>query len=368
MANTTKQRDSNFELLRLIAMYMIVLIHANVYIGDFMPTPVGAIYNPIINGICNTGVSLFILISGYYGVSFNIKKITKLECKMITYSLLVFGLSLVVYAKTMTDGDKLELLIKSVLPFASRNHWFYSCYILIVLFSGFINRFVDTLDKKSFRTLLMLMLFCFSVLPTCFYFEIVQDNGKGIVQMLMVYLMGRYIRMSETEEKIKMVGVYSKWKLALIIVVVWLINAISFSNPINFGGIYHTLCKDNSITNMILAVSAFLLFKDLKFKSKVINAAAKYIFAVFAMNYILVDMLFEKLIESYTPYHEPSILGVFVMLGASFLVLAGCIIVGIIRDFLLGWLDEKISNGVERAFSEIERLYENTFFKTVHNE
>lgn len=68
-------RNSNHELLRLIAMYMIVFIHANMYLGSFCTGEVRTLFNGVVNGICNIGVSCFILISGYYGVKFNIRKL-----------------------------------------------------------------------------------------------------------------------------------------------------------------------------------------------------------------------------------------------------------------------------------------------------
>ena len=341
-----KERNSNFELLRIISMYMIVLIHANIYLGEFDGGTIAArIYNGVVNGICNTGVSLFILISGYFGVSFNIKKLTRLECKMITYSLIVMGLSLFIYGETMTSGDKLELLGKSLLPFASRNHWFYSCYVLIVLFSGFIEKLIGTMDKKSFGVFLGLMLFCFSVLPTCIYFEIMQDNGKGLVQMFMIYMIGRYIRKYGSdfgrEHKKLIIGCF---------VATWIVNLISFNNPIKVGGIYHTLCKDNSTTNMILAVSLFYLFKDIKIRSKYINVVAYYMFAVFAMNYVLISMTVDFIRDKLPMLTSLGEFGYLMIPAIALLVLVVCVLVGVIRDFLLGCVDVVIAERVERLF------------------
>ncbi|MDE5931219.1 MAG: hypothetical protein K2H40_01875, partial [Lachnospiraceae bacterium] len=81
-------RNPNHELLRLLAMYMIVLIHANMYLRAFCDGYLWTFFNGMVNGICNIGVSCFILISGYYGVKFGVRKFVKMECMMITYSLL----------------------------------------------------------------------------------------------------------------------------------------------------------------------------------------------------------------------------------------------------------------------------------------
>ena len=62
-----KQRDSNLELLRIVAMSMIVIYH--IFVHGISPVYVGSHsiltvwYVPFI-----FGVNLFILISGYYGI------------------------------------------------------------------------------------------------------------------------------------------------------------------------------------------------------------------------------------------------------------------------------------------------------------
>ena len=57
-----QERNSNFELLRIIAMFMIILIHANMYLPIFCPGKSRIFYNGLVNGICNIGVTCFILI------------------------------------------------------------------------------------------------------------------------------------------------------------------------------------------------------------------------------------------------------------------------------------------------------------------
>ena len=66
-----KQRDSNLEILRLLSMYMIVCIHANMFLGNFVSGRMWTFFNGLVNGICNTGVTCFILISGFYGIRFD---------------------------------------------------------------------------------------------------------------------------------------------------------------------------------------------------------------------------------------------------------------------------------------------------------
>lgn len=340
-----KVRNSNLELLRILSMYMIVFIHANMYLGRFCSGVVYLFFNGLVNGICNIGVTCFILISGYYGMQFKMKKLVKMECMMITYSLLETAILYLVYPEQMTGAVLLEAVIKSLFPVITRKYWFYSCYVCLYLLSGFIHRFVEGLSKKEFKKLLLLLLVLFSVFPTVFYFEIMPDNGKGLVSMIMIYLIGRYIR--RYRDIALPVG-----KAMAVFVCLWLINGISHEIPIHFGGIYHHFCKDNSITNIIMAIILFLLFKELKLKNKLVNKVASCLFAVFALNSTLVTV-FMELFDRYGLFTVTGILGFISLAGIVLGILLLCIALGSIREALLKKADNKLGEYIERKYSDI---------------
>ncbi len=338
-------RNSNFELLRIISMFMIVFIHANMYLGQFCTESYRIVFNGVVNGVCNIGVTCFILISGYFGMEFKVSKLVKMECMMITYSLLETGLVLVLFPGQLQGAELLEALVKSCMPFITRKYWFYSCYICIYLFSGFIQKFVELIEKKEFQKFLAILLVVFSVFPTVFYFEIMQDTGKGIVQMFMIYLLGRYISMYGQVS-------ISKWKLLVPFLALWLVNGISHEVPIQLGGIYHHLCKDNSITNIIMAVLLFYLFKDLNIQSKWINKAATGLFAVFALNNTLVTVVMKWLPPATGRWSEPGgVIGFLILAGIVLGVLLVCILLGIVREALLGRIDMKLGETASKLCS-----------------
>lgn len=316
-------------------MFMIVFIHANMYLFRFVSGNSAVFYNGMVNGISNIGVTCFILISGYYGMKPDFGKFVRMECMMITYSLMETILLCVVIPEQMQGAALLEQLVKSFLPFISRKHWFYSCYVCLLFFSGYIQKFIEQLDKKAFRRLLLLLLLLFSVLPTLFYFEIIPDNGKGLVQMIMIYMIGRYIRMYQ--------DVKIPAKAAIFFVILWIVNGISHEIPIQIGGIYHHLCKDNSITNLTMAVILFYLFKELKFQSVVINRAAGSVFAVFALNDALVLVVMKLLFDN--GFHGAKGIAGFMMLaGVAAAILAGCLLIGEVRRLLLDRCDSYLGN------------------------
>ena len=253
----TTKRNSNHELLRIVAMYMIIFIHANMYLPYFCQGKMGTVFNGVVNGVCNIGVTCFVLISGYYGIKFNIKKLIKMECMMISYSVLELAILFLVFPDSLQGAALLEQLVKTFFPFITRKYWFYSCYVCLFLLSGYINSFLESIDKKTFETLLITLLALFSIIPTFFYFEIVQDSGKGLIQMIMIYLVGRYIKIYKDT-------VLPKGKALCVFILLWVVNGISHEIPLQVGGIYHHFCKDNSIFNIIMAILLFYLFKEIK--------------------------------------------------------------------------------------------------------
>lgn len=338
-------RNSNHELMRIIAMYMIVLIHTNMYLGYFCEGGYFTFFNGLVNGICDISASVFIITSGYYGLKFSIRKLVKLECMMVTLSILETIILLVLRPEQMQGVVLLEQLAKSCMPFISTKHWYYSSYICLILFSGYIQKFIDHLSQKEFEKFLILLLVLFSVIPTIFYFELIPDNGKGIVNTIMIYMMGRYIRMYRDVKLPKKAG--------LLFLGLWLVNGISHELPIQIGDIYHHWCKDNSITNMALTVLAFYMFKELKIQSKIINKMATCVFAVFALNGAAVSLVMEWVLQS--NFKSPGgIPGFLILMGIVFLMWITLLLIGWLRELLLGRLDQRIGEFAER---KIQRFF-----------
>lgn len=67
-------RQSQFELLRLVCIFGIVTMHTW---GVFYSTASGMnqVFGILINSLFNTCVSIFVLISGYFGIEGTAKKI-----------------------------------------------------------------------------------------------------------------------------------------------------------------------------------------------------------------------------------------------------------------------------------------------------
>lgn len=344
-------RKSNFELLRIIAMCIIIMIHfwAAADLTAFgLQGKVGNILGGVVVGIGNIGPGCFCLISGYFGIKFSKQKLIKMELMMISYSLLETLLLYVFFPQEMCGAVLFEQLIKSIIPFTSRKYWFYSCYICLFILSGYIQKFIDSLKEKELLTFLVISLTIFSILPTIFYFEIMQDAGKGLVQMILLYMIGRYIHMYKDIS-------LSKWKCFLTLILLWCINTISIMHPIKFGEVTHSLCRDNSITNIAIMILLFYLFKDINFSSKFINRFTSNIFAVFALENACTHIL-SKILADFGLHVSSSataFLLVILMVSGIFLVIS---IIGFIREFLFSRVDQLITNWILKLTNKLQKF------------
>ena len=74
----SKDRSSNFELLRLLCIFGILMMHTFGGIDtsvSFFNTEI----HVLVNSIFNMGVTCFILLSGYFGIRFDFKKLIRLD-------------------------------------------------------------------------------------------------------------------------------------------------------------------------------------------------------------------------------------------------------------------------------------------------
>lgn len=163
-------RESNFELLRIIAMFLIVLIHLcgygisnEQYLGGMRLNK--AIYAASrISG--NVGNSIFFMLTGYFLVQSEMKlaKIKKLFFQVLFYvfiALLVFIIPYKFGFYNYPDLEKkqiLHFLFNLTYPISGGTWWFITTYTLLYFISDSINKYLRPLTRKQFLILLTIML------------------------------------------------------------------------------------------------------------------------------------------------------------------------------------------------------------------
>ncbi|MFR4351203.1 MAG: acyltransferase family protein [Roseburia sp.] len=191
-AKNTNIRQSNLELLRIVAVLIIILSH---YVGHggFDYANQGFSINRLFVETFRlgaVGVDVFILISGYFLVSagFSPSKFLRLECEILFYSTL---LGIVFFLTTDTVG--LKGLIFSFLPSLSNSYWFISTYLLLYLLSPFLNRMIHALGKKQHGRLLVILYTIYVLIPTVT--NLTLGGTSNIMLFVTLYLTAAYCRL-----------------------------------------------------------------------------------------------------------------------------------------------------------------------------
>lgn len=153
-ADVIKQRNSTIELLRVLCILMIVFMHLVGIWWDFCDNLFDKEFIIFVNSLCNCAVTIFMLISGYYGIRFNLKKIIRFEMMVLFYSILFI---LVQYC--LIGGVGAKEMVSSVFSLLTSKYWFYTAYVIIFFVSPYIHQLVNLLSKKQFKNLIGILLF-----------------------------------------------------------------------------------------------------------------------------------------------------------------------------------------------------------------
>lgn len=161
-------RQSNIELLRIIAIIIIIAHHFAVHSGfDFSADTVSLnrLWIRFIRIGGKIGVNIFVLISGYFLVSaqsIKTSKILKLWGQVFFYSIVIF----LVFSVSGLQPFSQQELIEHIAPVTYSRWWFASTYFVLYMLSPYINRLLRTFDRKQYISFLLLLIVLWSVIPT----------------------------------------------------------------------------------------------------------------------------------------------------------------------------------------------------------
>jgi surface polysaccharide O-acyltransferase-like enzyme len=330
-----KERESSFELLRLLCIAGIIFMHTFGPLNDSLSSANREI-SVFINALFNTGVTCFILISGYFGIRFDLAKLIRLDLVIIFYTLL---------GTLLTGEITAQTLIFSFFPILTERYWFLSCYFALCLLSLFLNQLVEKADKNTLRNIILVLLLLCSVIPTFFFYELIPDSGKGIVQMVMIYLLGRYLRKYHTEH-------LRKSRLFLLLGVSTLLIFAADSILTRIKGVQmDTFCRDNSLFIIFSSVMLLLLFREFHFSSRFINHLAGnvmplYVFESFVRLYIL-----NRFIDLGAYTDSPALIAY--VIGYVLLTIIICMAINEVRRLTFVHLDNLIAHLLMKLYAAV---------------
>ncbi len=204
-ATEKKSRQLNYEILRILAMMMIVSLHyfsKGGLLGSPISTQMGAINYTIwlLEAFCLVAVNVYVLISGYFGVGdeavpFDGKKALrrplKIWLQVLFYSVIIGTIA------TFISGNTINLyqIFNYVFPILTEHYWFATAYIVLCFLMPFLNEGFNLIDKKTMRAIIFALLIIFSISKTVIPMKLPWEKyGYDAYWFVVLYLTGGYLR------------------------------------------------------------------------------------------------------------------------------------------------------------------------------
>ncbi len=355
-----QSRMANIELLRTISMFMVVAIHL------FTKTSVLWEMNParpvyyiswILYGLCMTGVNCYIIISGYFlaDSKFKLKKLLDIYVQTFFYSVVISLVVKYVLGVELKDGWR-----QIVFPITNRQYWFITNYLALYCLVPFLGVFINALDKRKYRQLLLVMGILFSVIPTFLHAEnwLEEGGAYGIVWFIFLYLLGAYLKRYQEEIKYAwlwygvMIFTIPACKFA-VMAIGSLQSVISADKVLKISEIFYSFNSPFALIASLLIFLCFLKVKLSKTVAKLIIPISGLTLGVYLIhnNRSIAHFLWEKAQINFWLVEKENIGAILLILVAVF---GGCAILEKVRKILFRIIG--IDTLIEKAAIKTEQL------------
>ncbi len=353
---TANDRNSSIELLRMLLIGGVIVLH---YIADC-----GQLLNSAIQGylsyyllifmnqLCVCAVDVFIIISGFYSCKsnrINLSKLLQLLLQVVLFQMLLsVGVSLI-RGKSITIAS----IVYNIIP----RNYYVTLYVSLMLLAPFLNIFISKLTQSNYKKFLITIVFLFLVEPTLVdVIEGIKGNtiygistigilgaewGYTIVTFVCVYFIAAYIRIYGSFWPTK--WNFAVWFTSLVFLFVWKLVEVKTGASIAAEHYMNPVLVINGI-------AVFEIFRNLNFKSRLVNLAAKGCFTVFLLHGYLISYFDVK------KYLNNNIFIFFVQWFISVVMIFFiCDVIGIIYTSIENAVFKKIGNKkIGYAFIEID--------------
>ena len=334
-----RNRHSNYniEVLRCILMFLIVLMHCATFVETRIP-----MYARLIHVFCMFAVNSFILISGWYGISFKSDKVI---------SILGLGLfsSLVLFLLSPLAGNGLQ--------FAYSLGWFGNSYLALMCLSPILNAAVERLSVNSMALLKSAWLIYFGAmiinwLPISVFGIDLRISGweaHSFNQMCFMYLTGRVLAKCGWIYTIHRYWIVVVFVVTMVANYVWaILSGLTRDNQLLQSILVGSRGYDNPII-IVMGIAVFLIFIRYsvpRFVGLVCSAIAPSMFSVYllheAVNHELSVAMYNKFLV--LPILDTSILAQYLKIfSTAIFVFLTCLLIDIVRRIAYAQIKRIIS-------------------------
>ena len=294
------KRESNFELLRIVAMILIIVYHVffhcinNQVLSKDMYAPGELFNNPIlykrlaVTEIATTfgkiGNNLFLIISGYFLIDkkIDIKKISKKLLSEMFFITVILTVVSFFYVQLTNSSAGITF------RYFNSGWWFIGYYIIVILIARFVlNRFIERMGAREYITT---MLVLFALVSVQYIRNMLKDISEVIPMAVIgvfMYLAGGFIKLYNPFKKTK--TIFLIFTIILVNLFLFMSYCININNLLNGNNAsFHQAIysyEEYAIPCVIISICLFELFRRLRLPgSGTINFIASSTFMIYLIH------------------------------------------------------------------------------------
>lgn len=204
-----KVRQSNMELLRIIAMFLVLLVHADFFslgapsASDCIEDPIDSCLKVFFEAISIACVDIFVCLSGWFGIRPTIKGISNFVFQCLFWLIGLYVVTLILGTSSISIQGLMGCFALTKL------NWFIKAYILLYILAPVLNAFVEKASQKDFRNVLI-AFFSFEFIYGWIFSGSTQhiQSGYSTISFIGLYLLARYVRLYQPRISLKSKSFY----------------------------------------------------------------------------------------------------------------------------------------------------------------
>ena len=351
-------RNSSIELLRIIAMFMILMHHFIVHNGyDVLKLPLGPeriFFQLVMQGGGKVGVVIFFSISAWFfldkeqTIKSNLKRVWIMERELLFWSLILMAFYLVFDRADIG----MKLMVKSVMPSSMGVWWYATAYAIFLALLPFLSKGLKALGREYHLALAAMVLVIWgltSFIPKTLGNSTLTGVFGFVYLFILISAYKWYMKPFTTKQTWLMIG------FGLSFFLLYTCVSISLSLLGHNIGIF--IVGDWKLPVIMVGFGMFLLFDRVTFHSRIINRIAQSAFAV----YLITDyaasekLLWARLFNLKNLYQQP--LAILQIFGILLAIYAACTLLDFVRQALFAiTIDRRRGHWFELLWDRVSKL------------
>lgn len=287
MSAQRKMRNSSVELLRIIAMYLIVASHYCLFALDTRTLPFGVsqvVLQCTLAAGGKVGVVVFFGITAWYlsdkgGLKASLRRIWMMEREMLFWSLALVTVSLVY----RPDLVSTTTIATAFFPLASSIWWYPTAYAIFLVFFPFLGGGLKLIGQNAHRTLAIVMFVIWTCVAGFFPFEGLGFGGS-FTSFIYLYVLITYYRWYMETWSVRQ-G-WTCFGIGFAVNAVWTVIWDLIYRLTGYGAAIQSGLQgtEYKLPVMMMGFGLLVVFTQQQFSSRLINFIASSTFGVYLIS------------------------------------------------------------------------------------